>query len=142
MKSIICSIQNLPSINCNIQNLPSINCCLSSPPPPAALNSAAPLPFQRKKLDFLGHILFLWTTFHHDSLGSKLYIPFKSDGGITSYSSVCSEFSPFPKVQESTCTLQFYSQRHLSLSIPYLLPKDALDLSGGLGSHIIHSNSS
>ena len=68
LPSIICYIQTLPSINCNIQNLPSINCCLSSPPPPAALNSAAPSPFQRKRLDFLGHILFLWKTFHHDSL--------------------------------------------------------------------------
>ena len=119
-----------------MKNLSSISCCLFSPPPPAALNSAAPLPIQRKKLDFLGHIHFLWTTFHHDSLGSKLCIPFKSDGGITSSSSVCSEFSPFPKVQESTCAMQCYSQRHISLSIPYLLPKDALYLSGGLeGSH-------
>ena len=43
-----------------MKNLSSISCCLFSPPPPAALNSAAPLPFQRKNNESsFGHTPFL-----------------------------------------------------------------------------------
>ena len=85
-----------------MQRILSISYCLFCLPPLAVLESVAPEPGPKRI--FQGSDVFGWME------------------EITSSSSVCSEFSPFPKLQESTCASQHYPQKKTSHPVPSLLP--------------------
>ena len=100
-----------------MQRILSISYCLFCLPPLAVLESVAPEPGSKRI--FQGSDVFGWVE------------------EITSSSSVCSEFSPFPKLQESTCASQHYPQKKLHIRfhlycqilISFALPAQVLGIS-------------